>query len=87
MENRLSFQTEKLYNEKHFLTVSSDNDGMGYETSRKDQSEKIQWITFVCMAVVLLLAISAIIADALSLMPLTAIFNVVCGVASAAIPK
>ena len=49
--------------------------------------KKIQWITFVCMAAVLLLAISAIIADDPSQMPLTAIFNVVCGVASAAIPK
>ena len=55
--------------------------------AEKIDLKKIQWITFVCMAVVLLLAISAIIADAPSLMPLTAIFNVVCGVASAAIPK
>lgn len=55
--------------------------------AEKIDLKKIQWITFVCMAVVFLLAISAIIADAPSLMPLTAIFNVVCGVASAAIPK
>ena len=55
--------------------------------AEKIDLKKIQWITFVCMAVVLLLAISAIIADAPSLLPLTAIFNVVCGVASAAIPK
>ena len=55
--------------------------------AEKIDLKKIQWITFVCMAVVFLLAISAIIADAPSQMPLTAIFNVVCDVASAAIPK
>ena len=49
--------------------------------TEKIDLKQIQWITLVCMAAVLLLAISAVIAGDPSQVPLTSIVNIVCGVA------